>query len=104
MSEVKSQCVSQSIVADSLQPHGSAVHQARVLEWVTMPFSRRSSQLRDWTRVFCVAGRLFTIWATGKGPDECLTTIYIWAVMGLGWAYYADEHEELESENSPKEL
>ena len=37
MSEVKSQCVSQSVVADSLQPHGSAVHQARVLEWVPCP-------------------------------------------------------------------
>ena len=42
MSEVKSQCVSQLVMSDSLKPHGSAVHgihQARVLEWVTIPFS-----------------------------------------------------------------
>ena len=31
---------------------GSSIHgilQARILEWLTIPFSRRSSQLRDWT-------------------------------------------------------
>ena len=35
-------------------PPGSAVYgilQARILEWVAMPSSRRSSQPRDWTRV-----------------------------------------------------
>ena len=48
-------------------PQGSSVHvilQARILEWVAMPFSRGSSQSRDWTPVSCIAGRLFTIWAT----------------------------------------
>ena len=46
---------------------GSSVHwilQARILEWVTMPFSRVSSQLRDQSRVSCIAGRLFIIWVT----------------------------------------
>ena len=45
-------------------PPGSSVHgifQARILEWVAMPFSRRSSQLRDQTRVSWIAGRFFTI-------------------------------------------
>ena len=45
----------------------SPVHgilQARTLEWVGIPFSRRSSWLRDWTYVSCIAGRFFTIWAT----------------------------------------
>ena len=35
-------------------PPGSSVHgisQARILEWVTFPFSRGSSQPRDWTWV-----------------------------------------------------
>ena len=35
-------------------PPGSSVHgilQARILEWVAIPFSRRSSQARDWTQV-----------------------------------------------------
>ena len=38
--------------------------QARILEWLPIPFSRRSSQSRDWTRISCTAGRFFTIWAT----------------------------------------
>ena len=48
-------------------PPGSSVHgifQARLLEWVTISFSRGSSRLRDQTRVSCTAGRFFTIWAT----------------------------------------
>ena len=38
--------------------------QARILEWVAIPFSRGSSQPRDWTWVSCIAGRVFTFWAT----------------------------------------
>ena len=44
-------------------PPGSSVHeifQAKILEWVAISFSRGSSQLRDRTRVFCIAGRFFT--------------------------------------------
>ena len=50
---------------------GSSVHgilQARTLEWFAMPFSRRSSQPRDWAWVSCTAGRLFTIGATRETP------------------------------------
>ena len=46
---------------------GSSVHgvlQTRILEWVTIPFSRTSSQPRDWTWISCTAGRFFTVWAT----------------------------------------
>ena len=42
--------------------HG--ILQGRILEWIAIPFSRRSSQCRDQTRVSCIAGRYFTIWAT----------------------------------------
>ena len=48
-------------------PWGSSVHeifQARILEWVAVPFARGSSQPRDWTQVSCIAGKFFTIWAT----------------------------------------
>ena len=38
--------------------------QARILEWVAFPFSRGSSQPRDWTQVSRIAGRFFTSWAT----------------------------------------
>ena len=36
----------------------------RLLEWVAYPFSNRSSQPRNQTRVSCIAGRFFTSWAT----------------------------------------
>ena len=46
----------------------SSVHripQARILEWVAIPFSGGSSQPRDWTWVSCTAGGgFFTVWAT----------------------------------------
>ena len=45
-------------------PPGSSVHgilQARILEWVAIPFARGSSQPRNRTRVSCIAGRFFTI-------------------------------------------
>ena len=35
----------------------------RILEWVTYPFSSRSSKCRNQTRVSCVAGGFFTNWA-----------------------------------------
>ena len=37
--------------------HG--ILQARILEWVAVPFSRGSSQPRDWTQVSCIAGGFF---------------------------------------------
>ena len=43
--------------------------QTRILEWVAFPFSRGSSQLRDWTLDSCIAGRLFTSWATREDQE-----------------------------------
>ena len=45
-------------------PTGSSVHgifQVRILEWVVIPFFRRSSRSRDQIRVFHTGDRLFTI-------------------------------------------
>ena len=48
---------------------GSSVHgifQARILEWISISYSKGSSQLRDPSHVSCIsciAGRFFTIWA-----------------------------------------
>ena len=42
--------------------------QARLLEWVAIPFSRGSSWLRDQTWVSHIAGRFFTVWATREVP------------------------------------
>ena len=48
---------------------GPSVHgisQARILKWITIPFSRRSSQSRNQTQVSCIAGKFFTVCAIGK--------------------------------------
>ena len=45
-------------------PLSLGILQARILEWVAMPSSRESSQPRDQTHVFHIAGRFFIIWAT----------------------------------------
>ena len=44
-------------------PPGLSIHgifQARILEWVAIAFSRRSSGPRDQTQVFCTAGKFST--------------------------------------------
>ena len=57
---------------DSLWPHGCTlpgssvpgILQARILEWVVIPFSRGSSQPKDQTRVSYTADGFLTIWVT----------------------------------------
>ena len=52
---------------------GSSVHgifQSRVLEWIAISFSRGSSRPRNQTRVSCIAGRRFTIWATREAQRK----------------------------------
>ena len=61
-------------------PMGYAVHgilQARILEWVAIPFSRQSSQLRDQTQVSRIAGGFFTSWDTREAHwFETLIQLY----------------------------
>ena len=50
----------------------SSVHgilQARILEWIAIPFFRGSSWSRDQTQISCIAGKFFTIWATREAPS-----------------------------------
>ena len=61
-------CESCSVVSDSATPwsmvytvHG--ILQARILEWAAFPFSKGSSQPRDWTLVSRIAGGFFPNWA-----------------------------------------
>ena len=42
-------------------PLSIGILQVRILEWVSMPSSRESSQSRDRTQVSHIAGRFFTI-------------------------------------------
>ena len=65
---VAQSCPTLCVPVDCSLP-GSSVHgilQERILEWVAISFCRGSSQSRDRNRVFCIAGRFFTIWATRK--------------------------------------
>ena len=76
--ETESKIDSCSVMSDSWQPMncslpGSSVHgilQARILEWVAIPFSRGSSPPKDQTQVSFTAGRFFTIWATRKALNK----------------------------------
>ena len=69
-------------------PPGSSVHeilQARILEWVAIPFSRGSSWPRDWTLISCITGRFFTIWATRETknlPAMWETWFNLWVEKG----------------------
>ena len=71
-SEVAQSCPSLCDPIDCSLP-GSTIHgifQARILEWVGISFSRRSSRPRDWTWVSRIVGRRFTIWATREVPSK----------------------------------
>ena len=57
----------------------SSVHgilQARILKWVAIPFSRGSSQPRDWTWVSHSAGRFFTTWATREALAKVCAKLF----------------------------
>ena len=69
-------------------PPGSSVHgilQARILNLVAFPFSRKSFQPRDQTWVSCTAGRFFTIWATRDVKNRIWTYSYRCTKSGITW-------------------
>ena len=53
--------------------HG--ILQARILEWVDIPFSKGPSQPGDWTQVSCIAAEFFTSWATREAQDGDIATL-----------------------------
>ena len=53
---------------DSLQAEPAG--KTKNLEWVAYPFSIMSSQLRNQTQVSCVAGGVFTSWATREVQEK----------------------------------
>ena len=66
--------VNLSVMSDSLWPYGLQLSklsvyrilQARTLKWVTISFSRGSSQPRDRIWVSCIVSRFFAFWVTRK--------------------------------------
>ena len=64
----------------------SSIHgilQARILEWVAISFSSRSAWPRDWTWVYCTAGRLFTIWTTREAHHTDIRQL-----IEICWIFY----------------
>ena len=51
-----------------------------MLKWEAYPFASRSSQFRNWTRVSCIADRLFTNWAISEAQqnEKSGTNTYFW--------------------------
>ena len=88
---------------------GSFVHgilQARILEWVAVPFSRGSSQTRDQTQISHIAGSFFTIWATSKaqngvGSLSLLQGIFPIQELNWGLLYCRLILYQLSSQGSP---
>ena len=70
---------------------GSSVHgilYARILEWVAVHFSRRSSELREQTCISCIAGGFFTTEPPGKSLN--ILPSHNWSnkvtkLVFLGW-------------------
>ena len=57
---------------------GSSVHgifQARILEWVAIPFSRGSWQPRDWTQASRTGSGFLTVWATREALKALVKAI-----------------------------
>ena len=77
-----------SVVSDSLWPMTHTVHgilQARILAWLAVPFSRKSSQPRDQTQVSYIAGRFFTSWATRKAREAGIIIPILWLRLMKLW-------------------
>ena len=71
MSEVAQSCPTLCDPMNCSLPYSSihGIFQARILEWVDISFSRRSSRPMDWTQVSHIVGRhftCFTVWATSS--------------------------------------
>ena len=79
----KCESVSRSVVTlcsiMNYSPPGFCVHgilQETLLEWVAIPFFRRSFQPRDQTDISCIAGRFFTVGVTREAQIN-LSAIFI---------------------------
>ena len=72
---------------------GPSVHgisQARKLEWVSIPFSRGSSQPGILTHVSCITGGFFTIWTIREVLISYYSSLVLSRVIRLSvpWTYF----------------
>ena len=66
-------------------PPSSSVHgifQAKILEWVAIPFSKASSQLRDQTCVSCISCMAGEFFATVPPAQREHKGNYVWSRLG----------------------
>ena len=84
-----------------------AVHgilQARILEWVAIPFSRVSSQPRDQTQVSHIAGGFFTSWATREAQPQGNTGVCSLSLLQRIFPVQELNHSSLPAELSGKSM
>ena len=70
-------------------PPSSSIHgipQARILEWVAIPFSRGCSWLRDWTRVSCMGRWILYHWAS-REAQILPYHMHIYLLWDWWWAH-----------------
>ena len=72
-------------LCDSMDYRVHGILQARILEWVAIPFSRGSHQPRNRTRVSCIAGGFFTNWAIREAHFEPWV-FELWTFEQVFWA------------------
>ena len=89
---VTQSCLTLCDLMDCSSP-GSSVHgilQARILEWIAIPFSRVSSWLRDWiliSYVFCIIRQVLTThlgFPCGSAAKESTCNADLGLIPGLG--------------------
>ena len=85
--------------------HG--ISQARIVERVAISFSRGSSRPRDRTRLSCILGKRFTVWAPGKPKREGRSkqTCIGYLLCALSTLYLLDSsHESLQVDTNTLNL
>ena len=68
-------------------PLSMAFPQARILEWIAIPFSRGSSQHRDQTPISHIAGGFFTTEPPGKPFISLLEIQLSYSTINLKWVH-----------------
>ena len=78
----------------------------RILEGVAYPFSSRSSQPKNRTRVSCIAGRFFTNWAIMEALflQRKIEISFSWSLGHTGLGRYASYSDFTETEDGFKTL
>ena len=73
--------------------------QARILEWVAIPFAKGSSQPKDQTQVPSITGRFFTVWATKEASLHKGRCKWPWLAPICSWQkveeYAIPKHDSL---------